>query len=472
MSIRPINCRPWGWPWCCSVLALALLGRSPVLAQETVTFSRDDARVVAEEAALNGDPELALRLAEGLLLADPQDRAAFIIVTLARLTGGQPDLALSAARQAFAFSTTEIQRYEAARLVAFAAMRAERLGLSQFWLRRAGLYAPDAAALEQTAADYAQVRAVNPLSVRLSFSLAPSQNINGGAESPVNIVDGFPVVGQLSADAQALTGWAATYDAGLSWRLAETDVSRTSLSLSLSGRQVWLTDGAQAFLDADRDADDPRMTGQDFSTAELTLSGEYLRLLPGGIGSVDLALTRRLSGRDWQSDVALTGLRRWDIGEGQTFDLRLGRTWRMYDTGQPVDRRDRLDFTLSLAQPQNNSLTLGLGLSQTDAPGANTANIGWQANAGYSLGPMVGPFQLSGSVGYQFTDYADYRVIFPVPGGRQDERWSASLTAALPGQAVAGFMPVITLGWEDIDSNVSRFSRDGLSVDLSLRSTF
>jgi hypothetical protein len=36
----------------------------------------------------------------------------------------------------------------------------------------------------------------------------------------------------------------------------------------------------------------------------------------------------------------------------------------------------------------------------------------------------------------------------------------------------AGFTPVVTLGWDSVDSNVSRFDRDGFSVEFAIRSSF
>ena len=49
-------------------------------AQTTVALSLDEARAAAQQAALSGNFELARELAAALLQADPNDRAALIVL--------------------------------------------------------------------------------------------------------------------------------------------------------------------------------------------------------------------------------------------------------------------------------------------------------------------------------------------------------------------------------------------------------
>lgn len=92
--------------------------------------------------------------------------------------------------------------------------------------------------------------------------------------------------------------------------------------------------------------------------------------------------------------------------------------------------------------------------------------------ASYALGEPVGPARLGVTLGASWTEFPDYAVIFPVPGGRQDERVFARIEAAFEGWTVAGFAPVVSLDAARSDSNVSRFDTESLGLGVTLRSTF
>ena len=59
-----------------------------------------------------------------------------------------------------------------------------------------------------------------------------------------------------------------------------------------------------------------------------------------------------------------------------------------------------------------------------------------------------------------------------VPGGREDLRGWAGVSAAFTDWSYAGFAPVVSVEASRTDSNVSNYERSALSVGFSLRSTF
>ena len=77
-------------------------------------------------------------------------------------------------------------------------------GALRYWLRQAGDASPTTAERRETVAALNAVRDRSPWEARLRFSVSPSDNVNGGADSAFNIIDGRPEVGMLNGDAQAL----------------------------------------------------------------------------------------------------------------------------------------------------------------------------------------------------------------------------------------------------------------------------
>ena len=148
------------------------------IAQNEVVLKISEARTLAARAANEGQYELARRIAVGLLQRDPQDFAALMALTASEIGLGNWDAAVAAGRRAFRATNANIQRLNAARLVASAHFRARQHTRAEWWLRRALNLAPDQAARSALRADFAKVRQSNPLAVRLSFSTAPNNNVN------------------------------------------------------------------------------------------------------------------------------------------------------------------------------------------------------------------------------------------------------------------------------------------------------
>jgi hypothetical protein len=453
-------------------LIIVLLSAAAPAAWAQDVLTPGEMQAAAQVALAEGQWTRAEVFARALLQRDPDDPVGLAVLARLALSAGASADAANFGRDLFANAPDAAARLQAARLVALAQARQERWLSAAFWLRRATLFARDDSDLALLSQDLRALREASPVSLSLSFSLAPSANVNGGAEDALNVVDGLPFVGQLSPDARALSGWAGTGNARLTYRLREGPRSRTNLSVDLFARAVWLSDAARDFIAAESAPDDAPISGRNFSSAALTVELAHQVALQGGVGQVDLSWRRQYSGQEDRNDgLTLGALRRFDMRDGQVLDLSLSREWRIFDSGQADEVRDRLALAYSLPVGDD-SLSLSASLSQTETDNANAAATGWSVNLGYDLAEPVGPFELSFQIGYQFADFADYRVILPVPGGRQDETWSARLSAAIPGLSQAGFSPVISVGWDGTDSNVSRFTRDGWSVDVSLRSSF
>ena len=464
--LRPLVRRP-----------LALVVRAVVLvlwtsaapAQTTLTLPLAEARALATQALLAGDPGLAVDIAADLVAADPADRAALLV-----LAGALPmldrarDGRLAGAR-AYALSATDAEKYEAARLTALAAANEGRFTLAQWWLRRALTVAPTEQDAAQTITDAQGLRRINPWSSSVELSFAPSDNVNGGAATRFNVIDGVPVVGLLSPDAQALSGWTGTLDLRSRYRLAAGADFQTTVSARAYGRGVLLSDQAQAFLTAGgSDA-----TANDFSTALLEFGLRHDRALSRGTYGLDLTLGQSWSGGDFDHTFLRLGAdRRVPLSEASSLSFAgtLEQRWDQDDDPNEWRFGWQAGWTLATDSGQ-----LGVTLSQTDVRSerVNDTGVTRTAQVSYAFARPWGPAQVQVAAGVQWQDFDDYRVGFiAVPGGRQDQRLFGSVDLFFADTSYAGFAPVVTLSAGQTDSNVSRFARSDLSVGFAFRSTF
>ena len=452
------------------VLAVLLaLGACPAVAQDRLDVPIAQASGVAAQALLAGETALALQIAEAVLTQRPDDRTALIVVAAAAPRLGEPAKGRRAGARAWALSQTDAQKYEAARLTALAAANEERFTLSTLWLRRALTVAPNDAARAQTLQDARAVTRRNPWSTRLSFSLVPSNNVNGGAEDEASTAPGNPT-GTLSEDALALAGWRATLLFGVQYRLQETQRSRTTAGFQLQSARVRITD-------------DTQIPDEAFATNYYDLSLRHDRALENG--TLTLRASRGLfEYRDLDLGTQTTDYEKYDIwrlgvdrrvplNERTQLTLSAGREWLDYlapGIGE-VDRviasvgatyvlesRDRVSGTLTFVDNEGDSV--------------NYTSQDFTFSGSYSWAEPIGPVSLTLGGGLRWSDYPDYRLLTPVTGGRQDTTVFANASIGFPNVSYAGFTPGLRLDASTTDSNVSRFDRTTFSAGLTISSQF
>ncbi len=438
-------------------------------AQDRIALDLDSGRRLAQEALLSGNPALARELAQGLLQANPNDRTAWVLLAAALPQLGDAAGGQRAGARAFSLSRTETEKYEAARLTALAAMRAERLTQSQLWLRRAAIHASNETQEQQTARDYRLVANRNPLRIDLAFALTPSSNLNGGSEGAYNIIDGLPFVGVLSGDAQALSGIEARGDLSLRYRLEDSETRQRFLTARLIGRGVRLSDAARAtapeaenrdyaYLVADLGYGARRATdtlgygwgmnvGRVWGGAEADVSYSFARLSGDGT----YALSDRAAAQVFSSIET-----RWDSAGAQ--DARIGTI----GTG----------LTWVADGAMAGQYAVSLSLRHTESPTPNDRSDVATAQLSFAPAQAIGPASMRFTLGGAMSDYPDYAVVFVVPGGRQDTMGFASVEVTPADWSFAGFAPVLTLTRQITRSNVSRFDTAEISLQIGIRSTF
>ncbi|MEM1237374.1 MAG: tetratricopeptide repeat protein, partial [Pseudomonadota bacterium] len=231
--------------WLATGLLLASVICASGLLAQTVDIPTAQVEATARAALDIGDAPTAYELAQAIVAEQPDNLAAQLILARAALRLGRPEEARDAAKTVWRQTRAVDLRYAAARLAAAASVELGQAGASKRWLSRSIALAPTPAARAQLRTDYAVVRNAAPTQANFSFTLYPSDNVNGGATNAFFVVDGVPFVGNLSGSAQALSGYEARLNYSLSHRVLLTDRARTSLTFSLNTRDVWLSDEAR-----------------------------------------------------------------------------------------------------------------------------------------------------------------------------------------------------------------------------------
>ena len=445
------------------------LAAPPLLAEDTLSLGLGQAREMAVQALKAGDPGLAIALARGLIKADPQDFVAHYVLASAEAGLNRPDASRKAAAQAFKYADTPTARFRSAQLAARMAYAQDRYSLSQLWLRRAAIHAPDDGAEDAVARDYRLLRRINPWSVRLQVDVRPSSNVNKGADSALQIIDGVPVTGYLGGSAQALSGLITSVDLYSAYRIDSTDRSSTSVLGRVYMQRVALS--AEAKDQA------PDASGSDFGT---TFAEAGLRHIwqTGPRGAASAAVTL---GEAWAAGersfrfARLNADHGWNLGRGHRVELSAlteSRYMARYATNDA--RVWGLGASWTKRLTNGDRLDVTLAWRDTDAQHPNGTYTSASLRTEYELGRPVGPVTLSGAVILGYTDYPDFVSggFIQVPGGRQDESIYGEINMMFQDVDFAGFVPMLRLRAGEKDSNDSRYSMKEFTLSVGFRSKF
>jgi hypothetical protein len=452
-----------------------MLGAAGPGGAETATPAEVVARLPAAEVLragkaflVEGNAPAAAALAQAYLRKYPGDGEALVLLSLAEAALGNGAAAFAAGRAAHAVARTDAERYAAARAAARGAYVEGAYGRSKLWLRRAALSAPTEADTARTARDFRLAGSKQALVSRLSFGFSQSDNLNGGSSSGLLTVDGLPFEGDLSADAQALSGsyaWGSV-DAGL--KLSETPRSRTELTFTGYGRMVWLSPEARAAA--------PDVRNGDYAVTALSFGASHKRLV--GTAGTEVGLSAGIGQQTFGGEVSSRHARL-----GATVQRRVSARGAV-TLGAEVERRalgeggDRGETEWQLSFGYVNTLDNGGRVrlqarwSTTDSEVSNNVGTALEARVGYEFGRPIGPVRVSVDVGAGRSDYPDYALFFPIPGGRQDTRLFGAIDIVPDKVQWAGFAPVLTITRSTVASNVSRFDSNELAFTLGVRSVF
>lgn len=461
------------------LLGAAFFVAAPHLAAQTaadpqpkgaaVILTLPQTRALAARAIQDKQPKIALYLAGGLLKANPRSSIAHYIKARAYALDGDLARARKSASKAYRYGIDAPQRFEAAELAAKLAYADNSLTMAQLWVRRTAQNTSNAQVEQQLGRDFNQIRSENPLSFSLNGSIRPSNNVNNGADTAVQIIDGSPITGILSGSAQALGGTISSADASLSYRLRGTKKSRTTLAGRLYVQRVTLNSSAKE--------SSPTSTNSDFGAtyAALALSHSFAVGTKGNSASFSGTIGQYWSAGSRYYDFARLDARHiWRLSAANTFQVGASMEQRKLVASTSSDVTVvGFSTAFSHARASGDKLRLSFGVLSSDSASINSTSTALTLRANYALARKIGPAQVSAGVVFGNTDYDSYYAapIF-VPEGRHDKSAYADLNLFFPDLDYAGFAPSVTFRAGRKSSNISRFDTRELSMSLGIRSKF
>lgn len=152
------------------------------------TLTLDQAFQTAIEALRIGQPNVTVALTHGLLKANPKDPVLHYLQAQAYARMNEPEEGRQAAALAYRNSEDQESLFQSAQLAARLSLQAGRPTMAQFWLRRTAVHAPNEKAEELIANDYKKLRRINPWAFRIRAEIKPTDNVNNGADTALQII--------------------------------------------------------------------------------------------------------------------------------------------------------------------------------------------------------------------------------------------------------------------------------------------
>lgn len=452
-------CRP-------ALLAAGLIaaGLSGPAAAET-RLSIPQARQMAVQMAQSGQPQAAIAAARALLVRDPDDVVALIVLSRAARDLGDYATATEAARHAWRVSGQvsgrDSDRFAAALAMAQALASDGRRTSAQFWLRRAAQAAPDERSRAVAERDFRYVRGRNPWRAALSFGAFPSSNVNGGPTTNTFVFGGLEFV---NPDAVPLSGFGFTTSADLGWRLDRgPQQGALSFGLSATATRYALSDSARRQV--------PDARASDYDTSTLSASLGYGRAVGKAAISGTLAF-----GRDWQGGAALADWRRlslgWQGAAAGTDRLKLGLTLEdstRLDAAIRSSRRAELRIGRAWHLGGGDRLEGGLSLGRVWSDAASIARREGEVSLSWQKARPVLGAELSAFASLSL-DLYDTPLYGADP--RRDVTARLGLSALLTQIDYMGFAPEVGVTLSRTNSNISAMTTEKAELHFGIRSTF
>jgi hypothetical protein len=333
---------------------------------------------------------------------------------------------------------------------------------AQWQLRRAFRHArgpADEAILREA---FAIVRDANPVTLNVWASVAPTDNINNGAESEFFTLGDIRLAFDPASQALAGTEYAASVELG--YRLAKSDSASTSLGVNLYGRTYTLSSAAEAAA--------PEVSGSDYALAlgEVMLRQQVFLGEDLGLTTLSLHLGRVEFGQAplyrYSRVAAVQDLR---FGPGA---LSIGVGYED-QVSQTADRSDALlyDGRVSYAQFDRSGALWRWTLSGRKTDSSQRLDRFDEMQGSVSVSPN---WRLLGTAPTLWVDvggkrYSEFVLSFD---GRRDEFARLGVALVFEEAAVMGFSPVLTVTGTQTRSNIARYDTSEIRAGLGIQSRF
>ncbi|WP_417259308.1 hypothetical protein [Celeribacter sp.] len=452
-------------------LALCLMGAplaaSAQSAPAPLELTQSQLLDLAARELAAGRAQVALDLAEGLLTTRPNVYDAHLIRTDALRQLGRTDEVLPSARAAWREATSDAERTRIARLAAHEAYRNGRNFQSKFWLRRAMNTAESPLAKQNIIRNFNQVRQADPWRTQLSFNVAPSSNVNNGAQGSRYAVDGITLPFDLSVSptSQALSGYRASLSGSASYTWDGDAGTDYSLGIKHSSTRIVLSSEAKASAPSAKGSD------YDTDTVELAFGGSTTLNSDHGL-TWSLGAGRIYSAHAPYADtVSLTLTDHHKLKSGAAF--RHGLTAR-YERPTEATRAPARSLQYSVEHAKR---ARDIGVFRNAAyvervfsndPSKARDSLGLSTSLEL-MEPVLGT-KASFALGAEMSHYEVYP--FLVATDRTDKSLYLSARFTLIEHSFYGFAPEVRIDFGKTWSNVSRFDTRTSSIGLGIKSAF
>ncbi len=449
-----------------ALLALGVVCDPAIASPTSMEIGAQEMRLLGYSLLEAGDAAGAEAVADALIGRDATDKAALMLKAQAAALRGAGTRARAAARRVWRLSESPQERYGSALFVARSFAAEGRPGWGQFWLRRAAQSARGDDEKALVAADYRWLRSRNPLLWSLSFSVAPSSNVNDGSVAGFFTLPGLPIELEIGGAQQALSGVKAQLGAEVTWRLPPTATTMTAFHLSADIGRVALSREARRLA--------PEVTNGDFASESIGL-GVTRRWRPEG-GRVIYTFSGRAS-HDWYAGEDLANT----LHLSARADLPLSRDTAgmvqfLGERQTRLDRRQRsvdvagLSLGLSHRLAGADALTLVLGARDTASESPGLRNTAVSARLGWRKAEPVHGVGIEAWLDLEERRYRDSP--FAPAGGRRDHRAALNLSLEFENVQYMGFSPVLGLKASRTRSNVALYETRDLGLQFGFNSAF
>ena len=456
---------------CLSVLVLLTSGQ----AQAQTTLGQIQSQ--AEAALVAGDPERTAELANAMLAVDPDQFAALFLLAVAQAELGQHREAARNASRAYNVAPTAKTRLQAARLAASERAELRQYVRAEFWLRRGANNISDDEDAEAIVRQFVAISQANPFSAQFNFSAAPTDNINGGAESETFRLEGSPFDFFLPPERLPLEGTLYVADALIGYRLSENAIQRTSIDSYIYAQTGRLTSSAKERV--------PDFPEDSFDLLAVDLSLTHQRQFQGAPGP---SLVRLGYGEVWNASGSIsTSL---SLSLGQVFVLSNGDQISIEGAYSEQESLSEVTITSDLANAGNLEFRDGATYALSGSYGMSLddgGRLSFSLSSKLNDGGFENTFsEHSGRLVYSFTEpeldvqitasyelgYREYEEIFLSLDGRRDIFRKLSLSGVFTRASYFGFSPSVTVNFTRTLSDVDVFSSSRVDIRYSLRSVF
>ncbi|MEJ8562596.1 hypothetical protein QTO30_16110 [Yoonia sp. GPGPB17] len=434
--------------------------------------SLNDLQKRAEAALVADRPADTIRLAGDMLDAQPDSFAAFYLMALAQADSNDLQAAAQTGRRAYQVAKTEENRFLAARFVGGVRFQAGQYTRSELWLRRAANHTQTEAELASVANAFATANQANPLSLRFSGYVAPTDNINDGSDDGVLRLEGIDTTFVLPEDRRSLSGVAFAASTELRYRIAQSPNQSTTLVGTISGETYILSSEAEDLLASSPNPDVRAVDGSDFATvtASVGVVRQQNNISPLGPVRAGLAL-----GTYWEGGERLVDF--GDLTLEQIVPIDPNSTFRLRAlVREQIARKPTLlDSTLydvvgSYERTRGNQdqLQLNFGTRRVSAGPENSYDE-YEVGVGYGLAQPVFGVQLYTSLQLGYRNYEEFVTTLD---GREDQFISADATATFQDVSYFGFSPSITVSSSRTVSTAEENTTSAVQVLFGVTSNF